>query len=49
VTQLFLCLIKDHVQYRYVKEPYFRWMPDAMFRALEHQFGWHLCLTGEAV
>jgi 2-polyprenyl-3-methyl-5-hydroxy-6-metoxy-1,4-benzoquinol methylase len=41
--------IRDYVQYRYVKEWYFRWMPDALFRALEHRLGWHLCATAETV
>jgi 2-polyprenyl-3-methyl-5-hydroxy-6-metoxy-1,4-benzoquinol methylase len=40
--------IPDYVQYRYVKEWYFRWMPQPLFRALERRFGWHLCLTAEA-
>jgi hypothetical protein len=39
--------IKDYVQYRYVKEPYFRWMPQGIFRALGKRVGWHLCLTAE--
>jgi ubiquinone/menaquinone biosynthesis C-methylase UbiE len=41
--------IRDYVQYRYVKEWYFRWMPEALFHALEHRLGWHLCVTAEAV
>lgn len=41
--------IPDYVQYRYVKEWYFRWMPDALFRGLERCFGWHLLLTATAV
>jgi SAM-dependent methyltransferase len=48
VEHIFPYRIKDYVRYRYVKEPYFRWMPDAMFRGLERRMGWHLCLTGEA-
>ncbi len=36
--------IPDYVKYRYVKNWYFRWMPEGMFRALERQFGWHLLL-----
>lgn len=40
--------IADYVQYRFVKEPYFRWMPQPLFRALERRFGWHLLLTGQA-
>jgi 2-polyprenyl-3-methyl-5-hydroxy-6-metoxy-1,4-benzoquinol methylase len=40
--------IRDYVEYRYVKEPYFRWMPDQLFRAFERRFGWHLLVTAEA-
>ncbi|NYZ17908.1 class I SAM-dependent methyltransferase [Azospirillum sp. RWY-5-1] len=39
--------IPDYVQYRYVKEWYFRWMPESLFRRLERAFGWHLCLIAE--
>jgi 2-polyprenyl-3-methyl-5-hydroxy-6-metoxy-1,4-benzoquinol methylase len=48
VEHIFPYRIADYVQYRYVKEPYFRWMPDAMFHALERRFGWHLCITAVA-
>jgi hypothetical protein len=41
--------IRDYIQYKFVKEWYFRWMPDALFHALEHALGWHLCVTAEAV
>jgi len=37
--------IRDYVEYRYVRVWYFRWMPEALFRALERMAGWHLCLT----
>jgi 2-polyprenyl-3-methyl-5-hydroxy-6-metoxy-1,4-benzoquinol methylase len=37
--------IPDYVQYRYVKEWYFRWMPAKIFRSLERAFGWHLMIT----
>jgi len=47
VQHIFPYRIPDYVQYRYVKEPYFRWMPQPLFRALERRFGWHLCLTAE--
>jgi 2-polyprenyl-3-methyl-5-hydroxy-6-metoxy-1,4-benzoquinol methylase len=40
--------IRDYVEYRYVKEPYFRWMPESLFRAFERRFGWHLLVTAEA-
>jgi 2-polyprenyl-3-methyl-5-hydroxy-6-metoxy-1,4-benzoquinol methylase len=41
--------ISDYVQYRYVKEPYFRWMPDSLFHAFERRVGWHLLVTAKAV
>jgi 2-polyprenyl-3-methyl-5-hydroxy-6-metoxy-1,4-benzoquinol methylase len=47
VEHIFPYRIRDYVQYRYVKEAYFRWMPEGMFRGLEKRVGWHLCLTGE--
>jgi ubiquinone/menaquinone biosynthesis C-methylase UbiE len=46
VGHIFPYRIAEYVKYRYVKEWYFRWMPQAAFRALERRFGWHLCLTG---
>lgn len=48
VDHIFPYRVKDYVNYRYVKEWYFRWMPQALFRWLEHRIGWHLCLTAEA-
>jgi 2-polyprenyl-3-methyl-5-hydroxy-6-metoxy-1,4-benzoquinol methylase len=48
VEHIFPYHIPDYKQYRYVKEWYFRPMPAPLFRALEHRFGWHLCLTAEA-
>ncbi len=48
VDHIFPYHIPDYVQYRYVKVWYFRWMPQALFRWLEKQWGWHLCVTAEA-
>jgi 2-polyprenyl-3-methyl-5-hydroxy-6-metoxy-1,4-benzoquinol methylase len=48
VEHIFPYRIKDYVQYRYVREFYFRWMPPGLFHALERRLGWHLCLTAEA-
>ena len=48
VDHIFPYRISDYVQYRYVRQPYFRCMPSALFRSLESRFGWHLCLTAEA-
>ncbi len=40
--------IADYKEYRYEKTWYFKLMPQAVFRWLERNFGWHLCLTAEA-
>src|SRR5262245_46908567 len=48
VDHVFPYRIRDYVQYRYVREPYFRWMPEPIFRAFEREFGWHLLVTAEA-
>jgi 2-polyprenyl-3-methyl-5-hydroxy-6-metoxy-1,4-benzoquinol methylase len=48
VDHVFPYRIRDYVKYSYVKVWYFRWMPDAVFRALERIAGWHLCLTAKA-
>jgi 2-polyprenyl-3-methyl-5-hydroxy-6-metoxy-1,4-benzoquinol methylase len=49
VDHVFPYRARDYVQYRYVKVPYFRWMPESLFRAFERQFGWHLMVTAQAV
>jgi 2-polyprenyl-3-methyl-5-hydroxy-6-metoxy-1,4-benzoquinol methylase len=48
VDHVFPYRIREYVQYQYVKEPYFRWMPQPLFRAFERRFGWHLLVTAEA-
>lgn len=48
VDHVFPYRIRDYVEYRYVKEPYFRWMPAGLFRAFERRFGWHLLVEAEA-
>ncbi|MBN1439001.1 MAG: class I SAM-dependent methyltransferase [Anaerolineales bacterium] len=45
VDHIFPYRIADYVNYRYVKNWYFRILPPAVFRLLERRFGWHLCLT----
>jgi SAM-dependent methyltransferase len=47
IDHIFPYRIQDYVQYRYVREFYFRWMPPALFRALEKRLGWHVCITAE--
>lgn len=41
--------IRDYIQYRYIKEWYFRWLPMHVLKALERSLGWHLCVTAEAI
>jgi len=40
--------ISDYVNYSYVKEWYFRYLPESVFTKLEKKFGWHLCVTAKA-
>ena len=40
--------IKDYVKYEYVKEWYWRILPEKLFRKLEKTFGWHLCVTAKS-
>lgn len=49
VDHVFPYRVRDYVEYRYVKEPYFRWMPEPLFRAFERRFGWHLLITAQAL
>jgi hypothetical protein len=49
VDHVFPYRIRDYVEYRYVKEPHFRWMPEPLFDAFERRFGWHLLVTAEAI
>jgi ubiquinone/menaquinone biosynthesis C-methylase UbiE len=48
VDHIFPYRIPDYVQYRYIREPYFAWMPPALFRAFERAAGWHLLLNATA-
>ena len=49
VDHVFPYRVREYLQYRYVKEPYFRWMPDWLFRDVERRFGWHLLISAQAV
>lgn len=48
VDHIFPYVIPEYTQYRYVKEWYWRWMPQPLFRLFERLFGWHLCVTAIA-
>lgn len=49
VHHIFPYKIKDYIQYRYVKNWYFRYMPKKLFEFLEGKFGWHLCVEAKKV
>lgn len=49
VDHVFPYRVAEYVQYRYVRQPYFRWLPDRLFRRFEQAVGWHLLVTAEAV
>jgi hypothetical protein len=37
--------IVEYKKKKYVKEKWFEYMPDDMFKSLEKSLGWHLCIT----
>lgn len=41
---IFPYMIEKYIRYEYEREPWFRAMPDVMFRALERRFGWHILI-----
>jgi hypothetical protein len=45
VEHIFPYRVADYVDYRYVRQWQFRYLPPAVFAALEHILGWHLCIT----
>ena len=47
VEHIFPYHIPDYVNYRYVKEWYFRYMPGFIFKWLERRLGWHLCVEAK--
>jgi 2-polyprenyl-3-methyl-5-hydroxy-6-metoxy-1,4-benzoquinol methylase len=47
VEHIFPYSIPDYLAYRYKKIWYFRWLPKALFRWMEHRWGWHLCVTAQ--
>jgi SAM-dependent methyltransferase len=48
VEHIFPYRMSEYLQYRYEHVWYFRYMPEALFRWLEHHWGWHLCVTAIA-
>lgn len=51
ITQdhIFPYVVEKYVQYEYEPQPWFKAMPEAMFRALEKRLGWHLLIKAKSV
>jgi ubiquinone/menaquinone biosynthesis C-methylase UbiE len=47
VDHIFPYQIPKYVKYEYVKEWYWRMLPESVFRKFERTFGWHLCATAK--
>jgi 2-polyprenyl-3-methyl-5-hydroxy-6-metoxy-1,4-benzoquinol methylase len=48
IDHIFPYQVEKYVKYQYIKEWYWRWMPNFLFRAVERRLGWHLCVTAIA-
>jgi 2-polyprenyl-3-methyl-5-hydroxy-6-metoxy-1,4-benzoquinol methylase len=48
VEHIFPYQIPKYVKYEYEKEWYWKMLPGRVFRKLERNFGWHLCVTAKA-
>ncbi len=46
---IFPYVVEKYVKYEYEIQPWFRAMPEAMFKALEARFGWHLLFAATPV
>ncbi|MFC0271935.1 class I SAM-dependent methyltransferase [Metabacillus herbersteinensis] len=47
VDHIFPYSISEYKQYEYKKIWYFQYLPKSLFRFLERNFGWHLCVTSK--
>jgi len=45
VEHIFPFVVEEYVRYRYLRAWPWRALPEPVFRAVERQLGWHLCLT----
>jgi SAM-dependent methyltransferase len=46
-THIFPYKIDKYINYEYELVWYFRWMPNSLFRWLEHRFGWHTLIVAK--
>jgi len=47
IDHIFPYSIPEYRKYQYKKVWYFRYLPKGLFRFLERNFGWHLCVTAK--
>ncbi len=45
IEHIFPYKIDEYILHKYIKEWYFKYMPDKVFKWLERHFGWHMCIT----
>ena len=45
---IFPYVVEKYIKYEYEPQPWFRAMPEAMFKALEQHFGWHMLIKARA-
>jgi hypothetical protein len=45
VEHIFSYSIPEYKDHKYKKVWYFRYLPEKLFKWMEHHFGWHLCVT----
>jgi hypothetical protein len=48
-AHIFPYVVEKYVKYEYEVQPWFKAMPEAMFKALEARFGWHLLFAARAI
>lgn len=46
---IFPYVIDKYVKYEYEPQPWFKAMPEDMYRALEKRFGWHMLITAKPI
>jgi SAM-dependent methyltransferase len=44
---IFPYVVEEYVRYNYEPQPWFKAMPEPMFRALERRFGWHMLIVAK--
>ncbi len=48
-AHIFPYIVEKYVKYEYEPQPWFKAMPQKMFEALEHRFGWHMLIKATPI